>query len=200
MSRRMLAALLILWTLAAGCASSTALNENARGLDSASADVRREAALDLGTTRVRDPDLRQRLIRRLSVMGQSDPDPLVRSAALTALEMQQVEAGLDLAKRLRTDTHPMVRRDAVAVMARHGGESVTDVLIEVALKDPDEQVRREAARALGSYEAPPVVSALIACLGDDSPAVVHAARASLVHISGGVDFGTDAEAWRKWLE
>ncbi|KPK97539.1 MAG: hypothetical protein AMK75_07460 [Planctomycetes bacterium SM23_65] len=197
---QVLVAGLITWVVAAGCTSSRALRSAAHGLESESADVRREATLELGHSRVADPELRARLTRRFSVLAQSDEDPLVRSSALTAVATQQPQAAVELAKRLRTDRSPMVRRDAVKVLAEHGDASAVDVLIEIARNDPDARTRRTAVLALGKYDEPRVIRALIECLSDDSRTVAHAARDSLTRISGGLDLGTNAEDWKKWLQ
>ena len=188
-----------LLTFLVGCETSAPLTEDARGLDSPSAYVRRESANRLRTTRVDEPELRRQLVRRLSVLAQSDPEPLVRSAALLALTRQDPAVALDVAKRVRTDSSPMVRWDAAIVLRKFGDEAVVDVLIEIAAKDAAEEARREAVKALGDYDGPRVIDALIARLDDPEISVKHAARDSLIRISGGaVDFGMNAQAWRKW--
>ena len=200
MRSRVFVAALMISGLAAGCRSSGALEDSARRLESDSADIRRESTLEVGRTRVADPQVRARLTRRLSVLAQSDPEPLVRSSALMALAMQQPQAGVELAQKLRTDTNAMVRRDAVRILADHGDESTIGVLIEIARNDPDPRTRRAAVLALGKYDEPRVIDVLIACLSDDSRMVAHAARESLINISGGVDLGANAETWKKWLQ
>lgn len=197
---RTLVAVLFLPVLLAGCGSSANFERNAGGLESRSADIRRESALELGRTTVHDAELRARLIRRLSVLAQSDSDPLVRSAALNALSMQDPKQALDLARRVRTDTSPLVRWDAVKILARTYDISLIPVLAELAASDPDANARREAAKALGKYDDPRSVAALIDRLTDGDLSVAHAARESLIHISGGVDLGMKPEPWRKWLQ
>lgn len=194
---RPLVACVVLWTLPAGC---TTFEQDAGGLDSRSADVRRESALDLGRTTVTDAALRARLIRRLAVLAQSDPDALARSAALNALSMQDPKEALDIAKRVRTDTSAMVRWDAVKVMAKTHDASLVPVLVELSENDTDANTRRESARALGKYDDPASIAALIDRLEDSDVSVAHAARQSLTLISGGVDLGMKPEAWRKWLQ
>lgn len=198
LARALLAALLT-GGLLTGCSGAGKFERNARALDSESPDVRRESALELRSARVRNQDLRAQLIRRLSVMAQSDPDPLVRSASVTALARQDPKTAVDIAGRMRTDDDPMVRHDAVNVMAAHGGKSVVGELIEMT-KDPDEDVRREAVKALAPHDEPRVIAALIDRITDPHISVAHAARESLVQISGGVDLGMSAAAWRKWLQ
>lgn len=188
---------LVLWGLAAGCGS---FEKNATGLDSRSADVRRESALELGRSTVVDASLRSRLIRRLGVLAQSDPDPLVRSAALNGLAMQDRKEGLEVAKRVRTDTSAMVRWDAVKIMADAHDASLVPVLAEMAQTDEDANTRCDSVRALGKYDDPRSIAALIDRLGDSDISVAHAARRSLTQIAHGVDLGMKPEAWRKWLQ
>jgi HEAT repeat protein len=181
----------------AGCAATPPLREDARGLESPNADVRRESANALRATRVPDPELHRQLVRKLAVMAQSDPEPLVRSAALMALTRQDAATAVDLARRLRTDPDTMVRWDAVKVMAASGGPELVPAFIEVAGNDASEDVRREATRALGAYGEPRVIDALVLRLNDEGPSVRHAARMSLARIAG-VDLGPAPDAWRKW--
>ena len=197
-ARRILAVVSIAMLLG-GCGAGGRFRRDARALDSPSADARRESALQLGTARVPDDSTRRQLVRKLSVMAQSDPEALVRSASLTALAMQDPEAAVDLARRVRTDTDPMVRWDAVRVMRTRGGRSTVGELVEMT-KDSDENVRREAVKSLGPYDDPAVVAALIDRITDKDISVAHAARESLMQISGGVDLGMSADAWRKWLQ
>jgi HEAT repeat protein len=180
-----------------GC---TSFEKEAGGLDSRNADVRRESALDLGRTTVTDAPLRARLIRRLAVVAQSDADPLVRSAALNALSMQDLKEAVDVARRVRTDPSAMVRWDAVKIMARTHDPSLVSALAELAESDVDANTRRESARALGEYDDPRSIGALIDRLGDSDISVAHAARQSLTRISRGVDLGMKPEPWRKWLQ
>jgi HEAT repeat protein len=186
--------------LLAGCASWGKFEQNAGGLESRSADVRRESALELGRTAVHDPELRAKLIRRLSVLAQSDPDPLVRSSALNGLAMQDPRQALDVARRVRTDTNAMVRWDAVKILARTYDTTLVPVLAELAQNDTDENTRRECVKALGKYDEAHSIAALIDRLTDSDLSVAHAARESLIHISGGVDLGMKPEPWHKWLE
>jgi HEAT repeat protein len=198
--RRIPVAAALLPVLLTGCASWWSFEKNAGGLDSRSADTRRESALELGRTTVYDAGLRARLTRRLAVLAQSDSDPLVRSAALNALSMQDPKQALDVARRVRTDTSAMVRWDAVKILGRTRDPSLVPVLVELAAGDTDPNTRRECVKALGEYDDPRSIAALIDRLGDSDISVAHAARQSLIRISRGVDLGMKAEPWRKWLQ
>ena len=147
MTRRVSLAITVMILALTGCTATGPLRERARGLESPSADVRRESANELRTTRVRDAELRGQLVRKLSVMAQSDPEPLVRSAALMALTRQDTATAVDLARRMRTDADAMVRWDAVKVMASFGGAEMVPALIEVAANDADEAVSYTHLRA-----------------------------------------------------
>ena len=192
--------LVVLWLLT-GCEHSAPVRRDASGLDSTSADVRRESANALRAVRVTDAERRKQTVRRLSVMAQSDPEPLVRSAALFALTTQDVHTALDMARRVRTDRSAIVRRDAVIVLGGYGDEGHVDVLIEIAEKDFDADVRAEATRALGQYNVPRVIHTLIGRLDDSESSVRHAAREGLIRLSGGtVDFGANRAHWETWWQ
>ena len=167
-------------------------------LESPNADIRRETALLL--TKAPLPDREQRIVvgKRLAVMAQGDPEALVRSAALQALLVQRPISAVDVARRVRTDVSPMVRWDAAKILSDLGGAPRVPALIEMLSGDPDENVRREAAKGLSRYDEPRVIRALITALDDESDSVSHVARESLVKLSSGLDLGAKREAWEKW--
>ncbi len=167
-------------------------------LESPNADVRRETALLLTKSVLPNRDMRQTVSKRLVVMAQGDPEALVRSAALQALLVQRPVAAVDVARRVRADASPIVRWDAAKILADLGGAPLVPALIEMLSTDPDENVRREAAKGLSRYDEPRVIQALIVSLDDESTSVSHAARESLVKLSSGIDMGTKREAWEKW--
>jgi len=171
---------------------------SAAGLDSANADVRRESALELAKARIADRQKREQVVRRMVVMAQSDTDSLVRSAALQGLLAQDPAVAVDTANRVRADESAMVRWDATKILAARGGKAAAGALVERLTEDPDANVRREAARALGRHDEPRVARALAAALDDPDLSVVQAAYGSLLKISAGVDFGMKREPWEKW--
>jgi HEAT repeat protein len=122
--------------------------------------------------------------------------------------MQDPAVALDVARRVRADASPMVRWDAVKVIAglataspRRAGRpdrSTVPILLELAGNDPDPNVRREAVKALAHYDEPRVIQALIVRIQDPSLSVAHAAREALVKLSAGVDLGMSRDAWERW--
>ena len=60
--------------------------------------------------------------------------------------------------------------------------------------------RREAAALLQHQDASAAVPAELPLLADADEYVREAARASLVHLARGRDFGDDANAWRAWWQ
>jgi HEAT repeat protein len=200
MGVRVLLVAMIPTLLLAGCAGTRPVRfvERAHGLESDNPDVRRESANVLRDVPVDDPEHRRALVQRLAVMAQSDPEPLVRSAALSALTVQDPERALDVATRIRTDTDDMVRWDAVKVIGRLGDTNSVGVLIGVLRNDASRDARREAARALARFEEPRVVDALIDALEDEDLSVAHAARISLTRLNLGVDLGMKPGPWRRW--
>ena len=199
MTRRFLPTGVVLLLLAVGCSSWSEFQENVKGLDSYNADVRRRSAFALGDIAQQDEPHESKVVRKLAVMAQSDPDPLVRSSALTSLALRDVTVGVSTATRVRTDPSTMVRIDAVKVMSTHGGSAVIDVLIEIAQKDHDEYVRREAVKGLSKHNDPRVIAALVARLSDPSLSVAHAAREGLTGLCG-EDLGMYPSAWKKYIQ
>ena len=163
---RVLAAIaLAALTMVYSCTAGT-FGQNAAALASEDSDLRRESALALGQAHVADDALRAKLIRRLEVLAQSDPDPLVRSAALTALVEQDSTVAVDVARRIRTDRCPLVRRDVVRVLSRYGDDDVVAPLLEMVEEDGDPATRRDAALALGAFHRPEAIEVLIGRLAD----------------------------------
>ena len=199
MRRRSIATGVFLLLLAAGCSSWPEFERNVKGLDSHNADVRRRSAFALGNIAIQEEPHEAKVVRKLAVMAQSDPDPLVRSTALTSLALRDANAGVSTATKVRTDTATVVRLDAVKVMSTHGGAAVIDVLIEIAEKDHHEDVRRQAVKGLARHNDPRVLAALVARLSDPSVSVAHAAREGLIGLCG-EDLGMEPSAWQKYTQ
>jgi hypothetical protein len=89
-------------------------------------------------------------------------------------------------------------------------EKQSPTQLKALLKHGSAEVRAAAARTVGS-KGLRYGEELIALLGDDVPAVQQAARAALMQLSGGMDFGPTpnasfgdraaaAQKWRKWWQ
>ena len=101
----------LLAALLAGCRG------DGGGLKSENPDVRRERALELGRQKPWTAGGKKTLADSLTALGQSDPDPLVRSASLEALAEHDRDAARKLACGLLVDEDPTVRWDAVKVLS-----------------------------------------------------------------------------------
>lgn len=97
------------------------------------------------------------------------------------------------------DPSEIVRAAAVRNLAVIRPEIGAAVLSAAVRRDLASAVRREAARALGSYPAAESVPALLDALGDDMPDVRSAAAQSLRALSG-QDFREDRALWRRWWQ
>ena len=189
MAQRFVILAVIAALAAAGCGAGPGFRRNVQGLESGNPDVRRESALGLGHTKLRNARLRDATITRLAVMAEMDADPLTRSAALMALSLQNPGKAVE--------TSPTVRADAAKIMRMHGDASCVGPLIAMLKEERNVKVRRETVKALGRFREPDAVVVLIERLGDPDRSVAHAARESLVRVSGR-DFSMDRSAWRNW--
>ncbi len=126
--------------------TATALASLRRALEDPAVEVRREAALALGS--LGDVDSAPALARALS----SDSEPIRRAAALALGRVATPEATEALLGALRADTS--VWREAAAALSRHHDPGVIDALTQL-LDDgeADEHARRGAALALGALLA-----------------------------------------------
>lgn len=179
-----------------GCAGGPVDNA---GLKSANPDVRRERVIQLGRQRPFSPDARKQLVDALTALGQSDADPLVRSAALSSLQKQDAAAAEGLALQLAIDPDPMVRTDAMNVLALNTDPRSRSALLYAVRNDGSSDVRRRAARGLANFDDDEVVRLLIELLADSDPGVVVASCRSLQRISG-LKLGTHSTEWQTWLD
>src|SRR3954468_21416228 len=115
--------------------------------------VRREALRSIGKLKERAP-LDARAVLPLLINGVTDPDPGVRTVAVTYLGI-----------------------------IHEGGADAVNALV-TALKDPAVDVRRSAATAIGSFgaDAATAVPALRKAAGDSDPDVAREAGVSLVKL------------------
>lgn len=193
------AAVVLSVVMLTGCVGGGSGHDRADGLKSPHADVRRERVLELGRNRPWGAGKRKTLVNTLHAMGQSDPDPLVRCAALASLQRLDSAASITLARELITDTDPMVRCDAAKALSAGSGDEARSGLLYAVEKDPSRDVRREAARGLGRFSDDEVVRKLINLLADGDPGVVVAACRSLQRISG-LDMGARLGQWQEWYD
>ena len=168
------------------------------GLKSASPDVRRERVPELGRRKPWPDSARKQVLDALTAVGQSDPDPLVRSAALASLRKQDGSAAEELALQLALDPDPLVRRDALKILSSSSSPRARAALLYAIRNDSSSDVRRQAARGLARFNDDEVLSLLIELLVDSDPGVVVASYRSLQTLSG-LNLGARPAPWREWL-
>ena len=102
------------------------------------------------------------------------------------------------------DPEPLVRRAAAIGLQRIHEPSATGRLLWliVPINEPDQNVRLEAAIALGQYPQSDVVIGLVASLRSDTEQSlgVHAAVGRSLELLTGQDFGLDFMAWQQWID
>jgi len=138
--------------LALSFMGSAAVDPLREALESPEATVRREALRALGKLRERASIDPQIVVPLLLESLKNDADGTVRHVAATYLGIvhdQPGQAVPGLVAALQ-DPHAEVRQAAVLALSSYGldAEPAIAALTKLATKDPDEDVRREAARTL----------------------------------------------------
>jgi HEAT repeat protein len=162
--------------------------------DDKDAKVREAAAFALGeiakeTLKVSDD---ADLVRTLTNSLGRDPDPLVRRSAAFALGCLGSEAsasrGALMAALSESNNPPAVRQNAAWALGRIGSSGVP--ALQIALKDSDMLVRRDAAASLGNLEpedARPALAELVACCQQKHTELRRTALKVLVKLVGPED-------------
>ncbi len=158
-----------------------------------------------------DPDYRREAIAAKTGAGDrsenpaiaakllNDPDSLVRAQAAVKLgESRDPEAVQFLAQAL-TDRDEHVRWDTVEALEKIGDSSVAPKVVDVLVRDENPNVRRVAARCLGTLGDRAAIPALIEALSDPDYSVSSAAATALAAITG-QGFGRDKANWKAWYE
>lgn len=136
---------------------------------------------------------------RMYTLAAKDEDSSVRTAAIRALSLHgSVEHAPLLIEALSTGD-ALTRREAARALQRiHSEDAVEPLLTRLSPADePEYEIRRECAVALGQYPTRKVVQSLISALSDRRLGVNEAARASLKTITG-EDFGYEIDDWVGW--
>ncbi|NRA56973.1 MAG: HEAT repeat domain-containing protein [Phycisphaerales bacterium] len=165
-----------------------------------------------------DPDARYRGTVRLTVellepedrildifrINLNDDDASVRAAAARGLAPHGVSADGALLAGALDDPEPIVRRAAALGLQRIHEPSATGRLLDLLdpENEPDQNVRVEAALALGQYSENAVVVGLLTSLRSDTEQSlgVHSAVVRSLELLTGQDFGLDFIAWQQWID
>jgi HEAT repeat protein/beta-lactamase regulating signal transducer with metallopeptidase domain len=168
-----------IWALGA-IDSPAAIGPLGRALSDADPEARRSAIYSLGQIGTAE------IVGPLSA-AVTDADVGVREQAVWALGQARVPAAIAPLTRALSDTSIAVRRHAAAALGTNRSvEAVVEAvpaLSEVLRRDPDAEVRQQAAWALGQIDSPAGVPALSAALGDADPEVATLAAYSLGQIA-----------------
>lgn len=111
--------------------------------------------------------------KQLLVRLLQDRNNAVRKAAADALEKIHVRERLDILEKKAEAGEMLDKIRTLYALAELKGERIFEI-IGKALKDPSEDVRAAAVRALGSMDSR-ALTKLVDALGDESPIVVRCA-------------------------
>lgn len=163
--------------------------------DTHSPDNRREGIVNLAENRFarKDP-----YTKRYEQIGKSDPEYLVRGAAMRALNYSRSREGTELFVAGLDDGEALVRVEAAKALANVPVEKAVPQLIAHLQKDESRDVRIACADALRNYKTIDVARALSAVMTDRDFGVSWQARESL-RLMTGHDFRYDEGAWLGYL-
>ena len=91
-----------------------------------------------------------------------DEDPMIRRIAAIGLGKTGGEAALEALYAAVQDEDPSVRRRVIQGLGKKKDERAVEALREVMLGDPDAEMRRAAARSLGTIQTQHAFLALVA--------------------------------------
>ncbi|MCC6741019.1 MAG: HEAT repeat domain-containing protein [Planctomycetia bacterium] len=159
--------------------------------DPSPADVRRAEVEDLGGDGENAPKL-------AAILADAKEDDLARAVAAAELgEMSEGRRHADVLVAAVDDASALVRHDSIVACGRLSIEAASAAVAARLGSDPDVNVRRAAAAALGAVRGDGAVAALLAAFDDRDLGVQENAAASLRSLTG-QKIGRDAEAWRAW--
>lgn len=129
-----------------------------------------------------------------------DSSASVQAAAARALGMHGTPEDVPRLAPLMSSRESMVRLEATRSMQRlYNPAAVTPLVVRLSDdKEPEAEIRAEAASALGQYAEPKVLQALIAALADPSLLVDMNAHESLRTLTGKDDLPSERAAWMQW--
>ncbi|MGE0478906.1 MAG: HEAT repeat domain-containing protein [Phycisphaerae bacterium] len=184
-------------------------------LSSTDADERREAVAHVADSRSFDADW---AIEGFAAIAQLESDASARCIAIRALarsgSQKAAETIIGVLAARPTPEGPLTvrppdeltRGDATLALAELSAGAAAEapwraaahaLFLDLLKDDRNRAARIAAARGLGEYPLPETVSALVAALRDRDFAVVHAAEASLVRLTGETH-ECNPIAWEAW--
>lgn len=147
----------------------------------------------------RDFAQREPYTTRYRQIFETETDPLVRAAALRALNVSRDAGAVDLYVKALADPETLVRLEGAKALGHMPDPSAVDALLRVLnAPDEDKDVRIAAASALRHYPRLDVARALVATLESRAFDIAWQARRSLRRITG-VDYAYDDAAWLEYI-
>ncbi len=132
----------------------------------------------------------------------NDPDALVRQAAVVSLQGIQDDGVRDIIFAAAEDDDATVRRGACRTLMNYADQATVEKLTEIALGDPDEDVRDMAFTALAANKSPYATTTLMDLVehGDNEQLRVDAVVAMLDKVNSSAPTDpSDKKAWREML-
>jgi len=159
------------------------------------ADNRRQGILRLADYNFarRDP-----YTARYAQIGTRDPNPLVRAAALRALNRSRDQAAAQLYRHSLDDADPLVRLEAAKALANIPDDTAVILLAKHLDDDQSIDVRIACADALRNFKTLEASRALVEALGDRDFSIGWQARQSLTLLTGR-DFRYDRGQWLEYF-
>src|SRR5439155_3075947 len=137
--------------------------------------------------------------RRYRQIAQTDTDPLVRAAAIRALNASRDRAAIPVLVAALTDASPLVRLQAAKALSNVPDPSAADPLARTLGNQTEQKdVRIAAAEALRHYRQIGVARVLAGTLGGRDFSVAWQSRWSLRLLTGR-DYRYDERAWLEYL-
>lgn len=134
--------------------------------------------------------------------AENDPDALVRQAAVVSLQGIRDDGVRDILFAAAEDDDAAVRRGACRSLMNYPDRETVEKLTEIALGDPDEDVRDMAFTALAANKSPYATTTLVDLMehGDDEQLRIDAAVAMLDKVNSSAPTDpSDKKAWREML-
>lgn len=125
----------------------------------------------------------------------------VRTVAAVAMGIHGTPDDVPQIAPLLKDSDKHVRKAAARALQRLHNPVAIEPLMEMidVAKEPDWEVRAEAADALGQYPETRVLQKLVSVLDDDSLIVNQSTIKALKTLTG-EEIGVDRRAWTRWLK
>jgi hypothetical protein len=138
---------------------------------------------------------------RLFEENARDEDASVRAASIRGLANHGSPDHVPLIAAALDDESEIVRMEAARGLQRiHGSAAISPLMSHTRESvEPLQEIRAEAAHALGQYAEPRVLQELIRAIREDPSLAVNASALEAMQTLTGKDFGLDHNAWTRWL-